>query len=132
RLVSALLKTVTLSPTFRLRLGPSLFHAFVAWGFMYYLLVNLGDVLKGFIPGFEFLGHGLIGNLYRLGADLFSAGGLVAMVCLMIRRFIVRAPDLTARDDVLLQPSARAVIRRDSAVVGIFILIHVGSRFLGD
>ncbi|NLG71772.1 MAG: (Fe-S)-binding protein [Chloroflexi bacterium] len=132
RLVSVLLKTITLAPTFRLRLGPSLFHGFVAWGFMYYLLVNLGDVLEGFIPGFEFLGHGLIGSLYRLGADLLSVGVLVGMVFLLIRRFIVRTPDLTAREDVLLQPSARAGIRRDSAVVGGFILVHVGSRFLGD
>ena len=40
RLFSVLGKIVSLQPTFRIRLGPSLFHAFVAWGFMYYLLVD--------------------------------------------------------------------------------------------
>ena len=42
---SILVDTISLLPTFRLRLGPSLFHGLVAWGFMYYMLVNFGDVL---------------------------------------------------------------------------------------
>lgn len=132
RLVAVLVKTVSLQPTFRLRLGPSLFHAFVAWGFMYYLLVNLGDVLEGFFPGFRFLGTGVIGNLYRLGADILSVAVLVGMVALIIRRWLLRPANLTTRSDVLLQPRARAGIRRDSAIVGGFILVHVGSRFLGQ
>ena len=37
-------KSITFSPVFRARLGPSLLHAFVGWAFIYYLLVNLGDV----------------------------------------------------------------------------------------
>ena len=132
RLFTALAKTVSLQPTFRLRLGPSLFHAFVAWGFMYYLLVNLGDVLEGYIPNFRFLGTGPIGGLYRLGADFLSVAVLVGMLALIIRRFVVRSAELTTRDDILLQPQARTGIRRDSAIVSGFILVHVGSRFLGQ
>jgi Fe-S oxidoreductase len=132
RLVTALTKTASLAPTFRLRLGPSLFHAFVAWGFMYYLLVNLGDILQGFIPGFQLFGTGAIGNGYRLGADLLSVGVLIGMTALMIRRFLLKPRVLTARQEVMLWPQARHLIRRDSAVVGVFILVHVGSRFLGE
>lgn len=132
RLLAVLAKTISLQPTFRLRLGPSLFHAFIAWGFMYYLLVNLGDVLEGYIPGFEFLGTGAIGSLYRLGADILSVAVLVGMLALMIRRFVLNSPQLTAREDILLQPRVRAAIRRDSAIVTAFILVHVGSRFLGQ
>ncbi len=132
RLAIALGKTISLQPTFRLRLGPSVFHALVAWGFMYYLLVNLGDILKGFIPGFHFLGTGIIGNLYRLGADILSVAVLVGMVALMIRRFIMKPVTLRARENILLYPQARSSISRDSAIVGWFILIHVGSRFLGE
>src|SRR5690606_10444504 len=72
RAADALVKTVTLLPTWRVRLGPSLFHAFIAWAFIYYLLVNLGDVLQGFIGGFVFLGSGVAGNVYRLIADVLS------------------------------------------------------------
>jgi hypothetical protein len=50
RLGLALAKTITLQPTFQLRPGPSLFHAFVGWGFMFYILVNLGDLLQAYIP----------------------------------------------------------------------------------
>ena len=32
----------------------SLLHTLVAWSFTYYLFVNLGDVLEGFIPNFRF------------------------------------------------------------------------------
>jgi Fe-S oxidoreductase len=131
RLVGVLAKTITLQPTFRTRLLPSLFHAFIAWGFMYYLLVNLGDFLEGYIPGFTFLGQGLIGDLYRFGADVLSVAVLVGMVALIIRRFVLKTGALTARRDVLLHPRARRGIQRDSAIVGGFILVHVGSRFLG-
>jgi Fe-S oxidoreductase len=132
RLFLVLGKFLSLQPTFRSRLGPSLFHAFVAWGFIYYVLVNIGDVLEAYLPGFEFLGTGLIGHLYRLGADILSVGVLVGMTVLMIRRFILQPSNLTTRDEVLLWPKARYSIRRDSAIVGFFILIHVGSRFLGE
>ncbi|GAB4496772.1 MAG: (Fe-S)-binding protein [Anaerolineales bacterium] len=133
RLLAVLAKTITLQPTFRLRLGPSILHAMVAWGFMYYLLVNVGDVLQAFIPNFHFLGKDtLIGNVYRLGADLLSVSVLVGMAALLLRRFAFNAPELRARENVLLHPKARAGIRRDSLVVGVFILLHVGGRFLGE
>lgn len=132
RIGEALAKTVSLQPTFRLRLGPSFFHALVAWGFMFYLLVNLGDLLEAFIPGFVFLGDSGLGNLYRLTADVLSVGALLGMVALLVRRFVLRPANMTAREDVLLHPKARSGIRRDSLIVGLFILLHVGARFLGS
>jgi Fe-S oxidoreductase len=128
----AFAKTITFSPVLRDRLLPSLLHGFVGWAFIYYLLVNLGDVLEGLIPDFVFLGTGTISNLYRLGADVLSAAALVGMTGLLIRRFALRAPELTIRETTLLHPKAKIGIRRDSAIVGSVILIHVGSRFLSQ
>ncbi len=130
RIGSTFFKTITLQPVFRLRFWPSLFHGFVAWGFIYYLLVNLVDVLAGFIPDFHI--PGMAGNLYRLGADILSVGVLVGMLALIVRRFGFKPATLSARDDILLHPKARFGIRRDSAIVSGFILLHVGSRFLGE
>ena len=132
RVVDALLKTITLRPTWKMRPLPTLLHAFVAWGFMYYVLVNFGDVLEGYIPHFHFMGTGAIGNLYRLGADILSVGVLVGMSALLIRRFIIKDSVLGARDSVMLNPKARKGINRDSLIVGLFILFHVGFRFLGQ
>jgi Fe-S oxidoreductase len=132
RLISVTLKVLTFQPVFRFRFLPSLFHGFVAWGFIYYLLVNVGDVLSGFIPHFVFLGNGWVGDIYRLGGDLLSVAVLVGMIALTIRRFILKPIAMTARPDVLLDPHARQGIRRDSAIVSAFILVHVGARFLGE
>jgi Fe-S oxidoreductase len=132
RLFSALVKVALLQPTFKIRFWPSLFHGLIAWGFLYYLLINLGDVLEAFIPGFVFLGEGVIGGVYRLLGDLLTVGVLVGMVVMLVRRFILKTPELTTRQDVLLHPRVRAGILRDSAIVGSFILVHVGSRFLGQ
>ena len=110
----------------------SLWHALVAWGFTFYLLVNLGDVLAGYLPGFHFFGRGLPGGIYRLLADVLSVGVLVGMVALLARRFLRKDPALTTRDSTLLHPKARAGIRRDSLIVGAFILLHVGARFVGQ
>ena len=128
----AFAKTATFSPVLRDRLVPSLLHGFVGWAFIYYLLVNLGDVLEGLIADFVFLGTGTIGNLYRLGVDVLSVAALVGMTGLLIRRFALRAPELSIREATPLHPKARAGIRRDSAIVGGFILVHVGSQFLGQ
>jgi Fe-S oxidoreductase len=133
RLISALAKTVTLQPTFRTRIETSLLHGFVAWAFMYYLLVNLADILEGLFADFhvsQILGP--IAGPYRLLADLLSVAALLGMLYLIVRRFVVKTNELTAREDILLHPKARRGIRRDSAIVGGFILIHVGSRFLGQ
>lgn len=132
RLFAVIIKVGAMQPTFRIRLIPSLFHAFIAWGFIYYLLVNLGDVVEGFIPGFRFLGNGAIGHIYRLGGDLLSVAVLVGMVAMIIRRWVFKPTTLTTRQDVLLDPRARSGIKRDSIIVAAFILIHVGSRFTGQ
>jgi len=107
----------------------SIFHYFIAWGFLYYLLVNVIDVLEGFMPGFRSFGP--LGNLYRLLADLLSVGVLVGMTYFLIRRFGARSPALTFRDNVKLLPQVRTGLPNDSLIVGAFILAHVGFRFLG-
>ncbi len=127
-----LLRVAVMGPTWKIRFWPSLFHAFIAWGFLFYLLVNVGDVLEGFIPGFVFMGRGTIGNIYRLLADLLSMAVLVGMLAMVIRRFVLKSQALTARPEVLLHEKTRFGIRRDSAIVAGFILLHVGSRFLGS
>ncbi len=132
RVLGVTVKTVALGPVWRIRFWASLFHAFVAWGFTFYLLVNIGDVLEAFIPDFHFLGQDLLGDLYRLLADVFSVAVLVGMAALLVRRFVFNPPELSARESTLLHPKARAGIRRDSLIVGLFILFHVGMRFLGE
>ena len=79
----------------------------VAWGFIYYLLVNVGDVLEGFIPEFVFLGQGVIGNVYRLGADILSVSALLGMIFLLMRRFISKPSSLDIKEETLLHPDAR-------------------------
>ena len=132
RAVNAGIVFVTQRTVFKRRLLPSLAHAFVAWGFTYYLLVNIGDGLQAFFPGFVFLGSGFIGNLYRLAADLLTVGVLIGMAALLIRRALVGPKVFGFRPGVLINPKAVAGIKRDSLIVGGFILFHVGSRYLGE
>jgi Fe-S oxidoreductase len=132
RLLSIPPKIISFQPLFRLRILPSLFHALIGWGFLYYVLVNIGDLLQAYIHGFTFLGTGLSANLYHLGADVFSIAVLTGMIAMIIRRFIIKSKLLSARSDILLHPKARFGILRDSAIVGAFVSIHVSSRFLGE
>jgi len=131
RAINASLIALTQRTVLKRRLLPSIAHAFVVWGFTFYLLVNIGDGLEAFF-GITFLGHTLIGDIYRLAADLLSVAVLVGMASLMVRRWVVGSKVFGFHKGVMVHPKARAGIRRDSLVVGIFILIHVGSRFFGD
>ncbi|MCC6191884.1 MAG: (Fe-S)-binding protein, partial [Anaerolineales bacterium] len=130
----ALLEVGLQVPMFKARPVLTAFHALIFFGFSYYFLVNANDLLEGFWPGYETAttASGLIGILNLLG-DLLSAAVLLGVVVFLVRRFITRDPRLAARDDVrLLAAVKRGGIRRDSLIVGGFILAHVGSRFLGQ
>ncbi|MFQ5614079.1 MAG: (Fe-S)-binding protein [Anaerolineae bacterium] len=147
RLLVAFIEVGLQKPIFRARILLSVFHAFIFFGFSYYFLVNVTDVLEGFIPGFELIyggqalaqlnpalapARGLI-NLLNLVADVLSVLTLAGMVAFLLRRFIRHDPRLAFNDRVLLHPKvASGWVHRDSAIVGGFILIHVGSRFLGQ
>ena len=130
--LDAALTWITTRPIWKARLTSSIFHAMIAWGFMFYFLVNFGDVLQGLFP-ITFMGEGLIGDLYRFLADILSMSVLTGMVYFLLRRFIFHSPALAYRDNVLLIDSVkRGAIRRDSLIVGVFILCHVGFRLLGE
>ncbi|MEA3440303.1 MAG: (Fe-S)-binding protein, partial [Chloroflexota bacterium] len=133
RIAGVLGKTISLRPTFRIRIVPSLFHAFIAWTFMFYLLVNLADILEGMIAGFSFSeAISPLGGPFRLIADVLSVAALFGMLVLLLRRFVLQSDELKTRHEILMNPKTRIGIRRDSTIVGAFIIIHIGSRFLGQ
>jgi Fe-S oxidoreductase len=133
RLWDVAIKVGTFQPVFRFRLGPSLLHGLIGWGFLYFILVNLAEFLNGYIPGFRFAENaGLIGDLYRLMADIFGAGVIIGILGMVIRRFIVRPPTLTTRESTTFDPRARTGIRRDSAIVATFVFVHVSARLMGE
>jgi len=133
RLWEVALKVGIFQPVFRFRLGPSLLHALIGWGFLFYLLVNLAELVQGYIPGYRFLQEtGALGNTYRLLADLFTLGVLVGISGMIIRRFVINPPVLSVRESTMLDPRARKGIKRDSAIVASFVIVHAVGRLLGE
>jgi Fe-S oxidoreductase len=130
RLLNVLGRMVTFQPVFRFRFWSSLFHAFVGWGFGFYILVNLVEVIHGYVAGFAI--PGALGDIYRLLADLLSVALLVSVVYFVLRRFVFRPAALSTRQTTLLSPVARFGIQRDSAIVAAFIFFHVGAHFVGQ
>ncbi len=120
----------------RNRTFSSLFHYGIAFGFIFYVIVNGVDVLEGYLPSDYHYWSAEYnywwGNLYRLLADLLTISVLVGMVYFLVRRFLAKDRVLTVRDNVLFDARARnGGIARDSLIVGIFIIVHIGSRYLG-
>ena len=105
-------------------------HALVAWGFTLYLVVNVLDVLYGFIPDFKFLPNHIIGNTYRLFVDIFSVIVLFGVLYFIARRFLQKDKRLKINSPVMLSDLAERGMKIDSLLVGSFIIAHVGSRFL--
>ena len=121
-------------PIYKSRPILSTFHAFIFFGFSFYFLVNVNDVLEGFVRGYSTAEVFTFpfGPLNFI-ADVLSALTLTGMVVFLVRRFGVKDKRLTFNSNVLLHPRVAAGgIRRDSAIVGTFILLHVGSRFMGQ
>ncbi|MDX1412814.1 MAG: heterodisulfide reductase-related iron-sulfur binding cluster [Candidatus Promineifilaceae bacterium] len=110
----------------------SMFHYAVAYGFVFYGLVTLVDVAEGLIPGFHFLEDNIIGDIFRLFADVFGVLVLISLLFFLVRRFGRKDPVLRARENVKLNPKARDNgINVDSLVVIVFISLHMlGSLFM--
>ena len=132
RLGELIVKVGLFQPVFRFRLWTSLLHAFIGWGFLSFLLINLADLIYAF-TNYKLLEHlGAVGDLYRLLADVANVAILVGMLALVARRFILRPATLSTRETTLLHPKARFGILRDSAIVALFILTHNTARLLGE
>jgi len=135
RLFDGIVKTLLQRTVFRARPVASFFHSFIFYGFVFYLAVNVIDGLNGFLPPaftarFDF---GAVGNVYRLSADLLTVLILVGMVFFLVRRFVARPQELEHNERTLLHEKvAVGAIRRDSLIVGVFILLHVGFRLTAE
>jgi Fe-S oxidoreductase len=104
----------------------SLFHYGVAYGFIFFGLVTLVDLAEGLVPGFYFLEGNILGNIYRLLADIFAVIVIIGLLFFLIRRFGRKDPALHTRDNVMLNEKARyGGIETDSLIVIIFIFLHM-------
>ena len=128
----AIVKFLTFQPVFRFRLIPSFLHGLIGWGFIGFLLINLGDLIYAYFDWRLLDNTGIFGDVYRLLADILNIAILVGIVAMAVRRFILRPATLTTRQSTLLDPLARTGINRDSAIVAGFIFIHNTSRLLGE
>lgn len=121
---------VILKSTWRTRFWSNLFHLTIVWGFILYLPVNILDILKYIFP--EISLSGWFENLTDFFIDIFSTLIIISVIYFLVRRFISRNSPARIRADILLHPDAMNGIRRDSIIVAGLILIHVGSRLLGE
>ncbi|GBF04956.1 cysteine-rich domain-containing Fe-S oxidoreductase [Deinococcus aerius] len=133
RLGYALRTSLTQERTFRRRPWVSVLHAFIFYGFTYYLLVNVVDGLEGYFH-FNITSESPLGAVYNVLADILSFLVLVGVIALVIRRlFLPSKRDFKFSEKTLLHPLLkRNFILRDSLIVSAFITFHVGSRVLGQ
>jgi Fe-S oxidoreductase len=127
---------------FRARKVLSAIHLGLFFGLITYAFVNLVDVLEGLIPGFEltyggahlvFVFPSAIVNGFNLIADVMSGALLFSIIVFLVRRFIVKDKRLTYRENVLLSPKVKAGGQnKDSLIVGVFVILHVAARLLGQ
>ncbi len=132
RIGDLIVKVALFQPVFRLRLGPSILHALIGWGFLSFLLINLADLIYAY-TGWRLLDNtGAFGDVYRLIADIANVAIIFGILAMAFRRFILKPETLSTRETTLLNPKARTGIMRDSAIVATFIFVHNSMRFLGE
>src|SRR4030095_7962634 len=88
RILGALWIVFTQRTVLKARPVVSFFHALIFYGFVFYFLVNLVDVLEGFV---FFDARGGLWGPFNWLADLLTASVLIGMIALVSRRFVVRS-----------------------------------------
>ncbi|HEY7219394.1 MAG TPA: (Fe-S)-binding protein [Candidatus Binatia bacterium] len=127
RIQNALWIVLTQQSVFKKRPIVSLLHALVFYGFVFYFLVNLVDLLEGFF-GLHASGGGW--NPFNLAADVLTSSVLIGITGLLLRRLFVQPQDFEFPANVPVQPEVRAGVFRDSTLVAGFIIFHVGCRLM--
>lgn len=129
----ALWTTLTQERVFRRRRVLSVLHLFIFYAFVLYLLVNAIDAVEGFVPLGGFSGS-VAGVAYRALTDFFSFAAIVAVLAFVLRRIMLPSRrDFRFNARTLLSDAVRTgSIGRDSAVVSAFIVLHIGSRVIGN
>jgi Fe-S oxidoreductase/nitrate reductase gamma subunit len=132
RLWVALRTSLSQSRTFKERRIISTFHAFIFYGFVFYILVNAVDAAEGY-ANFSISSSNVPGAIYNLFADVLSFLVLVGVVALVIRRFFLPSRrDFRFNANTLVHRDVRrGYISWDSLLVSVFILFHVMSRAIG-
>lgn len=133
RLGEAIARTVSQVTVFRARPVASFFHSFIFYGFIFYGLVNIIDFLEGFVPATitHSINLGIAGSIYRLIADILSALVIIGVIYFLVRRFGVKDKRIEANEKTPRHEKVQAgSIKKDSLIVGLFIIGHVGFRIL--
>ena len=142
-LVKAGITVLLQQSIFKTRKVLSAIHLGLFFGLITYAFVNLVDVLEGLVPGFEltyggkhlafpFLSGGVI-NAFNLIADVMSGFLLFSITVFLVRRFIAKDKRLEYRDNVLLNQKVKdGGQKKDSLIVGVFVIMHVSARLLGQ
>ena len=127
---------LTQRTTLKTRRLSSLLHWGIVLGFTWYFLVNLIDLLVGFMPRFDatLAAWGGAYDAFRLISDVVSILVLAGIVYFVSRRLVLPSRRaLQFHDNILLHPRVKSGdVTRDSLIVAAFILVHVGARFLGE
>ena len=127
---------LTQRTTLRSRPLTSVIHLALVWGFSFYFLVNLVDLLLAYFHNWEDIlrSLGILYDVFRLLADGLSAVVLLSTCYFVLRRFLLpQRRELHFQANVLIHPRIKAGdIQRDSLVVAAFILLHVGGRLFGE
>lgn len=133
RLWYAIRTTLTQERVFRKRLALSVFHSFIFYAFVLYLMVNVVDAVEGFLP-VRVNSIRFAGAVYGTLTDGFSVLAIVGVLALVLRRFALPSRrSLSFHARTLLHPGVRGgYIQRDSLIVSAFIVFHVGSRVVGN
>ncbi len=131
RLLRSLWLFISQRSLFRSRPLATVMHVMVAWGFTLYLLVNIVDIAHAWPAVAPAVSQTAAARIYRSFTDIFSVLVLLSVGYFLVRRFLFKSERLRIRDDILMSARSRAGVRRDSAIVGLFIFFHVGFRFLG-
>jgi Fe-S oxidoreductase len=72
------------------RIWTGFIHLFIFYGALTFDTMSVNHILEGYIPGFHLFGDSGFGLLFSFVVDLFAILIMVAVIYMLVRRFIIR------------------------------------------
>ncbi len=93
-------------------------HAFIFWGFVFFIVATINHVGGAFSAGFSLVGHERFGDLWFWAVDVVALLTLIGVAALAIRRYIFKPAGITQPQPISRSPHSAIVL---SLIAGLML-----------
>jgi Fe-S oxidoreductase len=129
RIISMFVRILTQTCAVKDRPFVGVMHAFIFWGFIFFMVATINHVGGAFFRGFSLWGRGLINDLWFFCVEIAAVFTIIGTVYMAVRRYLVRPESIKKPMPISSSPQSAVVL---SLIFGLMVtyFLNQGSEIV--